>query len=86
MDLQLQVSYPFEKLHEKYQEGVVYIWLVLEKIVNITNDVVALLDAKTKDFSSKGLLGFVGEHLETIRVEQRLYATRTNNDTRTYTI
>ena len=68
-DLQVSVDRHFDELEGKYQGGVVYIWLMLDAIVKITDDVASGLQKKIKDFGRTGLFGYVGENVEVARIE-----------------
>ena len=56
--------------------GVVWAWIMLNKIVNITDDVAAALQERIKEFGSSGLRNIPGENVEKARVEQLTFATR----------
>ena len=75
-DLQVKVNRRFDKLDGEFQCGVVYIWMMLDTIVNITDDVAAALQKKIKSFADKGLRGVVGENVETACVEVMAVCTR----------
>jgi hypothetical protein len=55
--LNVKIETAWEKLDGHQQAGVVYLWLMLDVIVNITDDVAAGLKSRIKAFGQKGLSG-----------------------------
>ena len=64
--LNMKVETEWEKLEGHQQAGAVYLWMILDVIVNITPDVAAGLKARIKTFGQKGLRGVYprGENVE----------------------
>ena len=75
-ELQVNVDRGFDKLPSKHQGGVVYWWIIFQTIVQINDDIVTGLKNKIKQFAQKGLLGYVGENVETARTEITAICTR----------
>ena len=48
--------------------GYVYVWLMLNTIINITDDVTDALQTKLDTFGTKGLLSFPGESVKKARI------------------
>ena len=75
-DLIIQVDRDIQKLQGSMQGGVVWAWIMLNKIVNITDDVATALQERIKEFGNSGLRNIPGENVEKARVEQLTFATR----------
>ena len=76
LELQVNVDRGFDKLPPKHQGGVVYWWLIFQAVVQINDDIVTGLKNKIKQFAQKGMLGYVGENVETARTELIAICTR----------
>ena len=63
-----KVERTFDKLEGHQQAGVVYFWLMLDTIINITPDVAAGLRKRIKTFGEKGVAGIYpkGENIERV--------------------
>ena len=64
--LNVKIEAAWEKLEGHHQAGVVYLWLMLAVIANITGNVAAGLKSRIKTFGQKGLSGMYprGENVE----------------------
>ena len=63
-----KVEMTFYKLEGHQQAGVVYFWLMLDTIINITPDVAASLRKRIKAFGEKGVAGIYpkGKNIERV--------------------
>ena len=75
-DLVAQVDRDIELEEGSMQGGVVWAWIMLHKVVHISDAVVAALCGRIKDFAATGLKGIPGENVMTARAEQLTFATR----------
>ena len=75
-DLAMKINTAFSELPGKYQGGVVYLWMVLNTIVRISDDVVKALQAYLKEFREKGLYKFQGENVVSACIEIKAISTR----------
>ena len=55
--LNVKIETAWEKLEEYQQANVVYLWLMIDVIINITNDAAVGLKSRIKAFGQKGLAG-----------------------------
>ena len=64
--LKVKVASTFDKLPGHQQTGVVYVWLMLDILINVTPDVAKGLKEQLKLFGEKGLKGCYpgGENVE----------------------
>ena len=53
--LNVRIETAWEKLEGHHQAGVVYLWLILDVIINITDDIAAGLKSRINVFDQKGL-------------------------------
>ena len=53
----MKINHKFRKLLVRRQDGIVYLWMMLDIIINITPDVAAGLNTRIKLFGEKGLKG-----------------------------
>ena len=56
--LHMKINHKFSKLLGHRQAGVVYLWMMLDIIINITPDVAAGLKNHIELFGEKGIKGF----------------------------
>ena len=75
-DLDVKVRCSFNKLEGRHQGGVVFIWMMLNTIVHITDDVAKGIQDKIKEFVQKGLTTYKGKNVEAARVELVAICTR----------
>ena len=75
-DLASQVDRDIEKESGSKQGGVVWAWIILHKIVYVSEDVLTALAKRIKEFGKTGLMGIQGENVMTARAEQLTFAMR----------
>ena len=80
-ELKVKIERRFSKLPGHMQGGVVYIWMMLDTIIHITDDVASALQQKIKEFAAKGLMSYKGENVESARVELVAICTRLEEKT-----
>ena len=81
-DLVVQVDRDIELMTGSMQGGVVWAWIMLNKVIHITDEVVVAMCSRIKDFAATGLKGIPGENVMAARAEQLTFATRLNNNGR----
>ena len=75
-ELQMRIDRAFNKLPGCHQGGCVYLWMALDAMVRVDQNVAEALQAKLKSFGEKGLHTFVGENVESARIENLAISTR----------
>ena len=81
-DLVVQVDRDIDRMTGSMQGGVVWAWIMLNKVIHITDEVVVAMCSRIKDFAATGLKEIPGENVMAARAEQLTFATRLNDNGR----